>query len=347
MARKANQALVGAFVLGALLLAVAGVVILGGGHFLRRTETVVAYFDGSLKGLDIGSPVTFNGVKIGSVVDIGVVIDRRDASIRTPVVFNIDFRRLHLAEGGKVKTRGDLPKSELWIEHGLRARLALQSFVTGQLAVELNFHPHTPVRLTGLAKDYVEVPTIPSQFDHLTRTLENLPIEALVAEATETLRSIRAVASAPEVKSSLVKLDRALSGVDGLVRHVDSKIDPLSASLDQVAVETRTTMAQAQEALARLTPAATATLADYQALAQDTRRFVANADAQLEILSTSVQQALADTHGVLGEDSALRYDLANTLQEMTKTAKSLRTFADYLERHPEALLSGKRRDADR
>jgi len=42
MARKANQALVGAFVLGALLLAVAGVVVLGGGHLLRRTETVVA-----------------------------------------------------------------------------------------------------------------------------------------------------------------------------------------------------------------------------------------------------------------------------------------------------------------
>src|SRR5437899_1838223 len=104
--------------------------------------------------------------------------------------------------------------------------------------------------------------------------------------------------------SALVKLDRALSDVDGFVRHVDSKIDPLSASLNQVAGETRTTMAQAQEALARLTPAATATLADYQALAQDTRRFVANADAQLEILSTSVQQALADTHGVLGEDSA-------------------------------------------
>ena len=247
MARKANHALVGAFVLGALLLAVAGVVVLGGGHFLRRTETVVAYFDGSLKGLDIGSPVTFNGVKIGSVVDIGVVVDPREGSIRTPVVFSIDLRHLHLAGGGKVKTRGDLPKSELMIEHGLRARLALLSFVTGQLAVELNFYPKTPVRLTGLAKNHVEVPTIPSQFEHLTRTLENLPIEALVAEATETLRSIRTLANAPEAKSALVKLDRALSDIDGFVRHVDSKIDPLSASLDQVAVETRTTMAQAQE----------------------------------------------------------------------------------------------------
>jgi len=347
MAYKANQALIGAFVLGALLLAVASVVILGGDHFLRRTQTVVAYFDGSLKGLEIGAPVTFNGVKIGSVIDIGVVIDRRDASIRTPVVFSIDFRHFHLAGGGRIKAPGDLPKSELLIEHGLRARLAVQSFVTGQLAVELNFYPKTPVRLTGHTKDYVEVPTIPSQFDQLTRTLENLPIEALVVEASETLRSIRALASAPEVKSGLVKLDRVLSDVDELVRRVDSKIDPLSARVDQAAVETRTTMAQTQAALARLTPAATATLADYQALAQDTRKLVAHADTQIEILSTSLQQALADTHSVLGDDSPLRYDLANTLQEMTKTAKSLRTLAEYLERHPEALLMGKLRDAGR
>jgi len=181
----------------------------------------------------------------------------------------------------------------------------------------------------------------------LTRTLENLPIESLVAEATETLRSIRALASAPEVKSGLVKADRVLSDVDELVRHVDSKIDPLSARVDQAAVETRTTMAQTQAALARLTPAATATLADYQALAQDTRKLVAHADTQIEILSTSLQQALADTHSVLGDHSPLRYDLANTLQEMTKTAKSLRTLAEYLERHPEALLmasSGTRAD---
>src|SRR2546427_11161886 len=124
------------------------------------------------------------------------------------------------------------------------------------------------------------------------------------------------------------------------VRHVDSKIDPLSARVDQAAVETRITMAQTQAALAQLTPAATATLADYQALAQDTRK-------QIDVLATSLPQALADTPSVLGDDSPLRYDLANTLQEMTKTAKSLRTLAEYLERHPEALLMGKQRDAGR
>src|SRR5204862_8071890 len=86
---KASQAVIGAFVLGAVLLAVGGVVVLSGDRLFRDTQTVVAYFDGSLEGLDIGAPVTFNGVKIGSVTDLKVVIDPRDESIRTPVFFKI------------------------------------------------------------------------------------------------------------------------------------------------------------------------------------------------------------------------------------------------------------------
>ena len=345
MARKANQALIGAFVLGAVLLAVAGVVVLGGDRFFRRTQTVVAYFDGSLEGLDIGAPVTFNGVKIGSVTNLRVVIDPRDASIRTPVFFKIDAGRLHDAGGHKINLQGDFPRLALLIEHGLRARLELQSLVTGQLDVALNFYPNTPVRLTGLSKSYPEMPTVPSSVDRLTRTLENLPIDTLVAETIRTMRSIGALASAPEVKSALGKLDRVLSDVDGLVRDVNSQINPLVATLDKTAGATRTTMAETQAALARLTPAASAAIADYQALAQDARKVVAHADAQIDSLAASVHATLADAQSVLGEDSPIRYDLANALKEITKAAKSLRTLADYLDQHPEALLVGKRPEA--
>ncbi len=336
MARKANQAIIGAFVLGAVLLAVAGVVVLGGGRFFHHTQTLVAYFDGSLEGLDIGAPVTFNGVKIGSVTDVRVVIDPRDASIRTPVFFKIDARRLHDGGGGRITLQGDFPRLELLIEHGLRARLELQSLVTGQLVVALNFYPNTPLRLTGLSKRYPEMPTIPSSFDRLTRTLEKLPIETLVAETLRTMRSIGALVSAPEVKSALGKLDQVLSDVDGLVRDVNRQIDPLITTLDKTAVATRTTMAETQAALARLTPAASAVIADHQALAQDARKLVAHADARIESLSASVQTTLADAQSVLGEDSPVRYDLADALQEMTKAARSLRTLADYLDQHPEA-----------
>jgi len=333
---KANQAVIGAFILGALALAVAGVVLLSGGRWFSHGKTLVAFFEGSLEGLDVGAPVTFNGVRIGSVTAVRVVLEPKEASILTPVSFTIEAARLRDGNGAKFVSDKDFPKIELLIERGLRARLELQSLVTGQLAVALNFYPGTPLRLTGLSKHHQEVPTIPSSFDTLTRRLENLPIETLVAQTTRTMQSVEALANAPEVRSALVKLDRVLTDADTLVRTVNAQVDPLATSVQQTAVATQTTMAEAQRtltearaAIAQLTPPANAAIADYRALAQDTRKLIADAD------------------GVLGDDSPVRYDLANALQEMTKAARSLRTLADYLDRHPEALLTGKRPEAHR
>jgi len=347
--RKANQAIIGAFVLGAVLLAVAGVVVLSGNRFFRDTQTVVAYFDGSLEGLDLGAPVTFNGVKIGSVTDLKVVIDPRDESIRTPVFFKIDAHRLHDAGGGRITLKRDSRRLEVLIAHGLRARLELQSLVTGQLVVALNFYPTTPVRLTGRSKRYPEMPTIPSSFDTLTRRVENLPIEALVTETIGTMQSVKALVTAPEVKSALGKLDRALSDFEGLVRTVNRQIDPLTTELRETTIATRTTMAEVQAALARLTPAASAAIEEYRALGQDARKAVADADAQIVPLAASIEKAavaaeatLADARSVLGEDSPLRDDLSEALQEITKAARSLRALTDYLDRHPEAVVVGKR-----
>jgi paraquat-inducible protein B len=352
--RKANQAIIGAFVLGAVLLAVAGVVVLSGDRFFRDSQMVVAYFDGSLEGLDIGAPVTFNGVKIGSVTDLKVVIDPRDESIHTPVFFKIDARHLHDAGGGRIALKRESRRLELLIEHGLRARLELQSLVTGQLVVALNFYPTTPVRLTGRSKRYPEMPTIPSSFDTLTRRVEDLPIEALVTETIGTMQSVKALVTAPEVKSALGKLDRALSDFEGLVRTVNRQIDPLMTDLRETTVATRTTMAEAQAALAQLTPAAGAAIEEYRALGQDARKAVANADAQIVPLAASIEKAaaaadatLADARSVLGEDSPLRDELSESLQEITKAARSLRTLADYLDRHPEAVVVGKRPERPR
>ena len=355
MGQRANQAIIGVFVLGAVLLAVAGVVLLTGDRFFRHTtQSFVAYFEGSLGGLDVGAPVTFNGVRIGSVTDLKVVLDPQDASIRTPVFFTIDAARLRDGSGTKLTGGNELPKLDVLIEHGLRARLELQSLVTGQLTVALNFYPTTPIRLLRLSKHYPEIPTIPSSFETLTRTLENLPLETLVTQMTRTMRSVEALATAPEVRSALAKLDRVLSDVDSVVREVRGRIDPLVTTVQGTAVAAQTTMTDAQttmaemrSAIAQLTPPAGAAIADYHALAQDGRKLVARLDVQLDALSTSLHTALADAHGVLGDDSPVRYDLANALQEMTKAARSLRALADDLDRHPEALLTGKRPETAR
>jgi paraquat-inducible protein B len=280
-----------------------------------------------------------------------MVVDPSDVSIRTPVLFKIDTSRLRDGSGTKITDGKTLPTMQILIDRGLRARLELQSLVTGQLVVALNFYPGTPIRLMGMSKHYPEMPTIPSTFDTLTKTLENIPLDTLVAQTTRTMQAVERLATAPELASALGKLDRVLSDFDGVVRDVRAQIDPLITSVQGTAAATQATMAQAERtltdvraAVAHLTPAATDTLTEYQALARDARQAVARADAQITAVSASLQTTLATANGVLGEDSPVRYDLANALQEMSKAARSLRTLADYLDRHPDALLMGKRRE---
>jgi paraquat-inducible protein B len=80
----------GAFVLGAIILAVASLVVFGGGNFFKSTQTWVAHFDESIKGLSVGAPVTFRGIRVGSVTDIDVVLDREWGRVAMPVTFEIE-----------------------------------------------------------------------------------------------------------------------------------------------------------------------------------------------------------------------------------------------------------------
>ncbi|HWT81518.1 MAG TPA: MlaD family protein, partial [Candidatus Methylomirabilis sp.] len=125
MARKTNPAIIGGFLLGAVALAVAALVVFGGGKFFRSTQRWVAYFNESIRGLAIGAPVTFRGVKVGSVVDIRVVVDPKTVQARTPVVFEIEADRLTDVQGGPVEFMKDREGAKRAFEHGLRAQLEL------------------------------------------------------------------------------------------------------------------------------------------------------------------------------------------------------------------------------
>ena len=70
MSKKISPALIGAFVLGALVLLIVAVIAFGSGQLFRKTQEFVLYFDGSVNGLHVGAPVKFKGVEVGSVKDI-------------------------------------------------------------------------------------------------------------------------------------------------------------------------------------------------------------------------------------------------------------------------------------
>jgi len=350
MPRRANPALIGGFVIGAVALAVAGLVVFGGGRFFRQTKALVAYFEGSVKGVSIGAPVTFQGAKVGTVTDVRVVIDPATLKITTPVFFEIDASRLTEASGATFSFRQDSTKTRLLIQRGLRARLESQSFVTGQVGVALAFLPETPIKLTGLSKDHVEMPTVSSDIEKLTRMLENLPLAEIMASARETIDGVRALVQAPETKETLRSLQAAvkrseetLAAVEKLARRVDSQLDPLMTEIGATAKSARGALAEAQTTLARLGPTVETALNDYQTLARNLDERFGRLSASLDKTLGGLDRTLDGAEDVLGDGSPVKYSLVTTLDDLADAAQSIRALADSLERNPSSLVFGKGR----
>ncbi len=87
MSKKANPTMVGMFVIGAVALVVAAVLIVAGDTLLQDRRQFVAVFEGSVKGLRVGANVMFRGVRVGYVTDINVVLDEDQDYFFVPVVF--------------------------------------------------------------------------------------------------------------------------------------------------------------------------------------------------------------------------------------------------------------------
>lgn len=362
MARKANPALIGAFVLGAIVLGVAGLIVFGGGKFFAQTQGFVAYFEEDVKGLSIGSPVTFQGVKVGSVTDIRVVVDPKEMKIWTPVFFAIEADRFQDIAGHKVRFEKGVPGVKRLIERGMRGRLETQSFVTGQLAISLDLHPDTPIRLVGRKHEEIEMPTIQSSTEKIARTIEHLPIDQIVASLQKSLDGVDKLVNAPEVKETLRSLKAAAENLEKLVRNVDSAVKPVVADVGKTLDVTREAIKDSQKLIrdvdAKIGPLA----ASADGALKDARKLIRDVDSQVGPLAESVQQALVSAraalnkagttieqaqdalvgvNGLVAEGSPMAWELQNTLREVSAAARSIRVLSDYLDRHPDALLFGK------
>ena len=350
MAKRANPTLIGGFVVGAVLLAVAGLIVLGGGRFFRVTKPMVAYFEGSVKGLSIGAPVTFQGVRVGTVTDVRAVIDTNDLRITTPVFFEIDASHLTEANGTRLTLQKTSEGARKLIQRGLRAELEVQSFVTGQVGIALSFQPDTPVRLTGLSPEYLEMPTVTSGIAKLTQTLETLPMKEIATAAKETIEGIQALVQSPETRATLRSLmaasgrsEETLRAIQKLAQRVEAEIDPLMTRIDATAKSASGALDAAQTTLVRLTPRVDESLKDYQTLAKNLDQKLDRLSESLNRTLASVDRTLGGADDVMGDDSEVRVSLVVALDELAEAAQSIRVLADSLERNPSSLVFGKGR----
>jgi paraquat-inducible protein B len=347
MANPVSKTLIGAFVLGAIALVFGGIVVLGSGALFRSTYDVVMFFDGSVGGLQVGAPVTFRGVAVGEVTGIQIVYEADRKEFLIPVsVRLITNRAERLSAGAKPMTMKEL------IALGLRAQLQMQSFITGQLSILLDFFPDTPVQLAGVSRAgfgtrVEEIPTIPTPIQRIQKSIEQIPLDEVIRDARETLASIRDILASPAIPEIIANLQQVSQDAVGIAQKVD-------AGLAGIGRQTELTLSQLRTLLSRVDAQVKpfgAAIEETRALAQALNRHIDPIAGEVkqtagELRSTLKQSelTLAEIRSMSADNSELRFHLALLMTELTATARSLRALTDYLERHPDALLRGRALD---
>jgi paraquat-inducible protein B len=332
MSQKASPAAIGAFVLGAVALIVTGLLTFGSGKFLKDTENYVLVFRGNAKGLNIGAPVSFRGVKFGSVTDIQLIWDSSTDQAFVEVLVEVDgdaFREVE-SQPGVDRAEDKEVLSYLIDELGLRAKLAPLSLVTGQLYIEFDFFPDTEAKLYGFNTKYAEFPTLPSTIEELENVLrtvlerlKDLPIRDLADQMAAAIQGINKFIDRPAIKDAPEVLHQALVNLRDLSGKLNEQVAPLTKSLTQTSDE------------------ASATLADVRQIMRDDRGEIVRLAESVENAAQQAQQVLNKTGNLVSAVDVVAID--RLVQELSRAAASIRVFADYLDRHPEALIRGKNR----
>jgi len=320
MSKPIGKPIIGAFVVGAVALAVAGLIVLGGGEFLKKKYMRVMYFDGSVKGLKVGAPVTFRGVEVGTVSNIAIRTNPEDLTVRIPVMIEIDPASIETSGGHFVD---QIPRL---VKRGLRAKLNLQSLVTGQLQIELDFMPDIKARLVGGKTKYAEIPTVPSTLSKFEKELEQIPIQ----EIGHRLASIEKFLDNPELGQSVHNLNQTILDMQKLVKDVDRQVDPLLGSATAA-------IGHADELVLNVNKQIDPLAAGIKKTADAVTRTADTARPAIK----EVGKAFANIAVLTGKGSEERKQLDRTLKELQAAARSIKVWAEYLERHPEALIRGK------
>ncbi|AOS43613.1 Paraquat-inducible protein B [Lacunisphaera limnophila] len=334
MKTKVSPAAVGVFVLGAFALGLIALLSFGGMSLFSKPHRFTVYFDESIHGLDLGSPVKLRGVRVGRVVDLAVHYD--DVVKHSVVVVVCELNRNVITDekGADLKIAGEADIQQM-VDDGLRAQLGVLGLATGLLFVELDFEDpalYPPPKLRAPAR-YVVIPAMPSAISEYQESLSEIladlkkvdfagisreaktllttanqkvgeaDVKGLADKVGRAADSVTAFVESPAAQQAFAQLNETLAATKAAIERIDTQVGPVSDELKQ-------TLAAAQTALKTL-----------ESTAATTRRFV-------------------QRQGDVGDE------LTTALRQVADAAGALETLANALERNPSSLLVGKKKKSE-
>lgn len=325
MSRKVNPTLIGAFVSGAIILIVLAIILFGGEGLFERKERIIMYFGGAVDGLNVGAPVNVRGVQVGTVTNIDIEFDTQTGELRVPVIAEI--RSSSIDEVRKLRAQD--PLHSIVEDLGLRAQLQLQSVLTSQLFIQLDYHPETSIQYFGDGS-LIEIPTIPMKMEQLDRTLD----------------AVNRLVNTPDLMDTITAMKQAFISVDKLSRELGEKFIPRADIAMNELTGTLNELELTLKQLRELTDENSPQIRKLNTALDE----IANAGRAVNKLGESgkIEQALTEIAAAARmlrdlENSPEMYNLNVALEQITDAARALQTLADTLEQQPEALIRGKSR----
>ncbi len=322
MSDKPNTVAIGAFIVGAALIAISAVIFISGSGWGGDKSKVVMVFEGSVKGLTVGAPIALRGVQIGQVTDIHLLFNTDSIDITMTVEAEID--------GNSFETQGNAGGylGDEMIARGLRAQLNSQSMLTGLLYIQLDFHPNSPINIINIDSPYSQIPTIPTDLQRITRELELMDFAAIAEDIQSIADSLSAFVSTQAFQQLPLDLHNTLTSFEALSTQLETQLASSGPKLNALLDETSETMSTLDSEIPKISASAIQTL---------------------KILDTAMaafEETMVGIDALVSDDSATTYALNKALREISLAARELQLLAKTLEEHPEALIRGKSEDEE-
>ena len=326
MSQKANPTLIGAFVCGAILIAIGAVVFFGSANLFTRKQSFVTYFNQSVSGLSVGSNVKYKGVTIGKVTKVQLKFQGTNEPPLVRVLYEIDADNL-LNKFGLTINIFDRNVNKKAVENGFRAKLDFESLISGLLYVALDFYKDAspPILQEDGTNGPFEIPAQPSD------------IEALFANLTKAIGNLGNIDFQGMAKDLQTLLVSARNNIDAM--HLDrlgSSLNKTSEAINQLVSgeQVKSALSSVRQSFDQLTT----TLKNLNPAVEDLKPTLDQAKNSL----TNLQKATGELNRLLKPDSSLRYQLDTSLSQIGAAAESIQRLSDFLQRHPNSLIFGRK-----
>jgi len=337
MKTRVSPAVVGAFALGAFALGIMALLFFGGVSFFHHQQRFVVFFDESIQGLNLGSPVKLRGVAVGRVVGLSVRYEQAKNHSVVAVVCEFDRDMITDDKGAPIDISN---RSELQalVDHGLRAQLGVIGLATGLLYVELDFLDPQIYPAGSVASElpYPVVPYVPSTISEFQESLteiltkvKRIDFEGLADNLKGLLVDARSQVNAMDLKALTGQWQKAGAAVDALATSPDIK---------QTLVNLNATLADLRVTLLALHGAIGRVDTQVGANGKDLQTALAQADVSLRQFSATA----VNLSRFINAQQNLGEDTHKALAQLADAAASVQRLADFLERNPNALISGRK-----